>query len=177
MELQDKAAGIYLRKITLEDTEQIVNWRNQKEVQQYFIYQEPFTKEGHENWYSTMIETGKAVQMMICEINKDIPIGSVYIRDINRQHQKGEYGIFIGENTARGKGIGTAAAKLMIRYAFEELGLHKLFLRVYADNIRAIRSYEKAGFVREAYLREDIYLKGQYLDIVLMAVLNQQKTI
>ena len=42
---------------------------------------------------------------------------------------------------------------MMIKYAFEEAGLHKLMLRVLAENDRAVRSYEKAGFVKEAYLR------------------------
>ena len=64
------------------------------------------------------------------------------------------------------------AARLMIRYAFREMGLHRLFLRVFADNARAIRSYEKAGFEREAYLREDVCIEGQYRDMVLMGILN-----
>ena len=49
--------------------------------------------------------------------------------------------------------------------------LHRLFLRVFADNAQAIASYEKAGFVREAYLKEDVCIDGQFRDIVLMAVL------
>ena len=61
----------------------------------------------------------------------------------------------------------------MIKYAFEEMQLHRLFLRVYAENVRAIRSYEKAGFVKEAYLREDVCIDGKYHNIVLMGILNQ----
>ena len=161
--------------MTEEDTDLIVAWRNSDGVRKHFIYQTMFTREGHLNWLRTKVETGKAAQMIICESDADKPLGSVYIRDIDREHHKGEYGIFIGENTARGRGIGTAAAKLMIRYAFEELGLHRLFLRVYADNLRAVRSYEKAGFVREAYLKDDVYVNGAFRDIVLMAVLNPKE--
>ena len=111
--------------------------------------------------------------MIICETETDAPVGSVYVRDIDHAHKKAEYGIFIGDPGARGKGYGTAAARLMIQYCFEELGLLRLFLRVYADNFAAIRSYEKAGFEREAYLREDVYINGQYRDIVLMGILNK----
>lgn len=169
---RDEEAGIYLRDMTLEDTDLIVKWRNSDGVRKHFIYQALFTKEGHEQWVHTMVETGKVVQLIICEADSDKPVGSVYIRDIEKQHNKGEYGIFIGEEEARGRGLGTAAARLMIHYAFEELGLHRLFLRVYADNMRAIGSYEKAGFVREAYLKDDVCINGEYRDIVLMAVLN-----
>lgn len=169
----DEQTGIYLREMTYEDTENIVNWRNSDSVRKNFIYQARFTKESHENWIRTMVETGKVVQMMICETATKKAVGSVYVRDIDRTHHKGEYGIFIGEASARGRGYGTAAARLMIRYCFEELGLHRLFLRVYADNEQAIRSYEKGGFVKEAYLREDVYTDGRFRDIVLMGIINE----
>ena len=167
------AEEIYLRPMTMEDTENIIRWRNSEAVCKRFIYQKPFTKESHENWIKNMIDTGKAVQKIICLKEGDVPVGSVYIRDIDATHHKGEYGIFIGEESARGKGVGTAAAKMMIQTAFQEMGLHRLFLRVFADNRQAIKSYEKAGFVREAYLKDDVCIDGRYCDIVLMAVINQ----
>lgn len=168
--------AIYLRLMTDEDTEDIIRWRNSDAVRKRFIYQAPFTKQSHEKWVETMVRTGKVVQMIICEKAGDKKIGSVYIRDIDAVHHKGEYGIFIGEAEARGKGYGTAAALLMKQYAFSELHLHRLFLRVFADNAQAIASYEKAGFVREAYLRDDVCIDGQFRDIVLMAVLAEPNT-
>lgn len=170
----DEQAGIYIREMTYEDTDHIVEWRNKDSVRKNFIYQALFTRESHENWIRTMIETGKVVQMMICEMATGRAVGSVYIRDIEPIHKKAEYGIFIGEDDARGKGYGTAAAKLMIKYCFEERKLHRLFLRVYAENAQAIASYEKAGFVKEAYLHDDVYVDGRYRDIVLMGIINQQ---
>ena len=61
---------------------------------------------------------------------------------------------------------------MMLRYCFQEEKLHRIFLRVLADNDRAISSYEKAGFVREAYLRESVYLDDAYRDVILMSVLD-----
>ena len=97
------------------------------------------------------------------------------MRDIDETHRKAEYGIFIGEREALSKGYGTEAAKLMIRYAFEERKLHKLMLRVLAGNDRAKKSYENAGFVQEAYLKDDVYLEDGYRDVILMAVINPEK--
>ena len=168
----DREAGIYLRLLTWEDTDLIVAWRNSQAVRRNFIYQELFTRQGHESWIRNMIETGKVVQMIICDLAADRPLGSVYIRDIDRQHNKAEYGIFIGEAQARGRGIGTAAAKLMLRYCFEEEGLHRIYLRAFAHNIQAIRSYEKAGFLREACLRDDVRIDGKYCDIIWMAAIS-----
>lgn len=163
---------IYLRLMDEKDTEDIIRWRNSEFVRRNFIYQKPFTKEGHENWIKTMIDTGKAIQFIICT-KAGRPVGSVYLRDIDHAHHKAEYGIFIGEKDALGCGYGTQAAKLMISYAFTRLKLHKLMLRVLAENKQAYRSYEKAGFVREAYLRDEVFLEGKYKDVIYMAVINQ----
>ena len=116
--------------------------------------------------------------MIIClkddKYEEGIPVGSVYIRDIDRNHNKAEYGIFIGEESARGKGIGSQTAVLMIQYCFEQLKLHRLFLRVFAENKQAICSYEKAGFVQEAYLKDDVRIQGEYRDIVYMGIINPE---
>ena len=168
----DTIAGIYLRPMTYEDTDLIVAWRNSDAVRKNFIYQALFTRESHENWIRNKVKTGEVVQMIICDLETDKPLGSVYIRDIDRHHNKAEYGIFIGESDARGRGVGTAAAKLMLQYCFEEEHLHRIYLRVFADNTRAIRSYEKAGFVREGLLKDDVCIDGVYRDIIWMANIN-----
>lgn len=170
----DEKTGIYLREMTVEDTDKIVAWRNSDEVRKRFIYRGEFTRETHLAWIRNMVETGKVIQMMICDALTDEALGSVYFRDVDRIHQKAEYGIFIGEEGARGRGIGSAAARLALRYAFEEERLHRVFLRVLSDNLRAIKSYENAGFQREALLREDVCLDGTYRDVILMGILNRE---
>ena len=105
---------IYLRPIEDGDTDRIVAWRNQERVRNNFIYQKPFTREGHQNWMRTKVAAGEVVQFIICEKDTGRPVGSVYFRDIDRENQKAEYGIFIGEADAAGKGIGTETARLAV---------------------------------------------------------------
>lgn len=102
---------VYLRPITLEDTENIVKWRNTDRVRKNFIYQKPFTKEGHLAWMRDKVAAGEVVQFILCETEGDRPVGSVYFRDIDTGNKKAEYGIFIGEEDAAGKGYGTLAAR------------------------------------------------------------------
>ena len=73
------------------------------------------------------------------------------------------------------KGIGSEAAKLALDYAFDCLKLHKVMLRVFAHNIRAIQSYKNAGFVQEAYLNDEIKIDNKYYDIILMAKINTEE--
>ena len=87
-EYMDEQAGIYLRLMTADDTDDIVCWRNSEKVKKRFIYQGTFTREGHENWIKTMVKTGKVVQLMICELATDKAVGSVYVRDIDETHHK-----------------------------------------------------------------------------------------
>ena len=166
--------GVVLRPITLEDTENIIKWRNSDSVRRNFIYQDLFTKESQEKWFHTMIETDKARQFIIYNKLSNNPIGTSYLRDIDRVNRKAEYGIFIGTEDDRGKGLGAETAELMIAYGFEVMGLHKIFLRVFSDNIRAQKSYERAGFRQEAYLKEEVFVDGIFKDIILMAKINDE---
>lgn len=142
----EQGKQIYLRPMEITDTEKIVDWRNQDWVRRNFIYQEPFTVEGHMHWIRTQVEPGNAVQFIICTKRDNRPIGSVYFRDIDRGEGTAEYGIFIGEKDAVGCGYGTAAAVEALEYAFVKLHLRRVFLRFLDDNIRAQKSYEHAGF-------------------------------
>ncbi len=162
---------VTIRPITEADTDKIVAWRNNPSVQEHFIYRAPFTRESHLNWFHTRVETGEVAQFMIVADGEEV--GSVYLRDIDQKNKKAEYGIFIGEDANRGMGVGTEAARLIIDYAFCELKLNRVYLRVFAANTRAIKSYEKAGFRFEGRFRDDVIIDGEAYDIVFMGILRE----
>lgn len=166
-------SNITLRPINLDDTNNIIKWKNSDSVKKNFCIQENLTKETHINWYNNRILTGEVQQFVIRDnsINKDV--GSVYLRDIDHKNNKAELGIFIGEEQARGKGIGTESVKKAVEYGFKNLKLHKIFLRVFSNNTAGIKAYEKAGFKYERTAKDDILLpSGKYQDIVFMEILN-----
>jgi len=164
---------VRLRPIAISDSENIVAWRNSESVRSNFIYQADFTVAGQHRWMAEQVATGRVAQFIIELGESQTPVGSTFIRDIDREHRKGEFGIFIGETAARGRGVGTEAAKQMVDHGFSELGLNKIFLRVLAHNRGAVRSYENAGFIREGVLRQDVILAGEPTDVILMAVLRE----
>lgn len=73
-----------------------------------------------------------------------------------------------------GKGYGTDATKTMLRYGFEELGLHKIELQAWAFNTRGIRAYEKAGLIKEGVRRDAAFHGGEFHDQVLMSILEEE---
>ena len=141
--------AVTLRPITDADTDLIVKWRNTPSVVQNFIFRQTFTPEMHRSWLATKVATGQVVQYIILDNADGKPVGSVYYRDVDNHNRSAEYGIFIGEESARGKGLGTETARLFTDFGFAGLHLHRISLRVLAENAAARRSYEKAGFVQE----------------------------
>lgn len=164
---------IYLQNITKEHTSLIVSWRNNPEVRKNFIFQESFTDEVHNKWMDNKVKTGEVVQFIIYLKYTDQPVGSVYLRDIDMVRQKAEFGIFIGEGSARGKGYGREATQLICKYGFEQLNLHKIMLRVLSFNKMAIKSYKYVGFIEEAYLKDEEKIDGKYQDVIYMALFNK----
>lgn len=167
-----KGAQIYLRPICDADTDRVVKWRNDKNVVKNFIYRIPISREAHLDWLKNKVEQGNVHQFVICRNADEIPLGSVYLQNFEEEHKKAEEGIFLGEEQAYGKGIGTEAAKLILKYAFEQLQLHKVVARVLAYNQASVRMHEKAGYVREAYFREELFLDGKYEDFIFFGAIN-----
>jgi len=96
------------------------------------------------------------------------PIGLTGLSHIDRVHRTAEFGIGLGEPDSLGRGYGTEATRLVLDYAFTLLGLHNVWLRVFAYNERAIRAYRRAGFAEIGRRREAHRVGGRAYDEVLM---------
>lgn len=83
-------------------------------------------------------------------------------------------GIAIGHRDSWGKGYGTDAMRLILRYAFTEVNLRRVSLALHAYNTRARRSYEKAGFCFEGLMRLDQLKEGKRSDTVFMGILREE---
>jgi RimJ/RimL family protein N-acetyltransferase len=98
-------------------------------------------------------------------------VGSVSLFNIDSFARHAEAGIALVPD-ARGRGIGTAAISQLVEFSFVRCNLRRIHLQAIATNVRAIRAYEKAGFVIEGRLREHAWVRGAYEDIVLMGILR-----
>ncbi|MBQ2801079.1 MAG: GNAT family N-acetyltransferase [Lachnospiraceae bacterium] len=171
-EMKEQKERIVLELIKKSDTPLIVKWRNNEKVRKNFIFQEIFTEEMHNKWMDTKVASGEVVQFIIRLKESKKAIGSVYFRDIDYDKKEAEYGIFIGEDTERGMGYGSEAARLALAYAFSELKLESVFLRVFADNTAAIRSYSSVGFEETEYQKNAVKNDGIFRDLIFMKKYN-----
>lgn len=166
--------SVYLRSITREDTPTIVRWRNQENVIKYFIYRGDFTEEIHENWLKNKVDTGIVDQFVVCLKDSDTPIGCTYLRDIDMDNRKAEYGVFLGEEEYRGQGIGKEILNLTLEHAFLNRKLHKVYARVLESNKASLYTFLHCGFFQEALFRETVMIDGNYQNVVILSRFNPE---
>ena len=99
--------------------------------------------------------------------------GSVSLWAIDTLSRNGHLGISLGPH-ARGRGWGSDACRVLLRYAFLHRGLHRVQLEVLADNAAAVRAYEAVGFVHEGRRRESAWVDGVFVDELVMSVLQRE---
>jgi RimJ/RimL family protein N-acetyltransferase len=101
-------------------------------------------------------------------------IGFVGLFGVSWNHGEAWVGIGLGDRNYWGNGYGTDAMRVILRYAFHELNLHRVSLGVFEYNQRARRSYEKVGFSIEGRVRGDLLRQGQRWDVFIMGILREE---
>ncbi len=166
-----------LRAMRRADLPLFVSWLNDPQVIEGLIHYIPLSLEDEEAWYESMRKRPREEHPLMIEIRTAKgwePIGNCSLMDIDWRVRQAEFGIVIGAKQHWNRGFGTSALKLMLKHGFHTLNLNRIYLRVHATNQRAIRSYEKAGFVREGTLRQAHYHDGAYVDVIFMGVLRDE---
>lgn len=167
---------VRLRGIEREDLPTFVRWFNDPEVRQYLMMYEPMSMAKEERWFEEMLERKNdfvfAIEAQIGE--QWVHIGNVGLHRIDWKNRTAMFGIALGEKAYWGQGFGTDATRTMLRFAFEELNLHRVELEVFDFNPRAMRSYEKAGFRHEGTRRQALFRQGRYHDVHVMAILQSE---
>lgn len=135
-----------------------------------------WSSEGSQKWLEEMgdLENPDMILFMIQDNQSEELIGFVDLSGMNWLAQDTMIGIGLGDPGYWGRGYGTEAMQLLLRYGFTVLGLHRMSLNVFEYNPRAIRSYEKAGFQVEGRLREALHRDGRRWDMLYMGILREE---
>ena len=166
---------VQLRSMTLADAADIVRWRDDPFVADHMFSDELPSIESHLRWFEQLQTRGDRQEFIIVEQASGHSIGTIGLSSIDRVHRRAEYGILIGEASARGQGYAREASALILDYAFNELQLHRVYLLVFADHLAALDLYKQLGFQIEGTLREHVYKRGVFRDVIEMAILNQTR--
>ena len=167
---------VYLRPAEREDIDLFVRWFADAETTRYLATRAPFSKAMEEKWFESMVEQqGKRqYHFVICLLADDRAIGTAGFHHVNQEDGHATFGISIGEKAEWSKGYGTDALRAICGFGFGELRLERIELDVYITNLRAQRSYEKAGFVSEGILRHAQFADGAFQDLRRMSLLREE---
>lgn len=128
-----------------------------------------FGREDAERWVEALIEHPHA-----WIIEGEALLGAIRLDRVDLVDRRASLAIGLLRLEDQGRGIGTEAARRVLAHGFGELGLHRVSLRVLANNIRAIRCYEKCGFQLEGRERETVFLDGAWRDDLIMGLLSRE---
>jgi diamine N-acetyltransferase len=181
---------IRFRGIEPPDLESFLKWINDPDILPGIGIYLPFASADEQDWYEHMrsrpadehnlaIETQLQPGEHLKPAGLDAEtgwklIGSCGFFNLDWRNRCTEFGIMIGDKAYWNQGYGTEAVGLLVQHGFNTLNLNRIYLRVLENNPRAIRAYEKAGFIHEGRQRQAEFKDGHYQDFLVMSMLRSE---
>ncbi len=155
-----------------EHLDNFVRWFNDPEVVRWLAHNMPVSRMQEEKWFERMAESDRDIVWAVYDEN-DRHIGVTGIHRIDWKDRSAVTGTVIGEKDAWGQGYGSDVMRTRTRWAFEELGLHRLESECFAENMASIRCLEKVGYRRIGIARKKHWRNGRWHDCILWEILEE----
>lgn len=165
---------IYLRLMEEKDISYKVKWINDNEVRKTLDFDYPISEISTKQWLNRVASDNSRKDFIICLKENDKQIGYTGLMNINYKNSKAEMYMGIGEKEYWGKGYAKESRKLLLEYAFMELGLNKIYTYNWVKNEKIIGLNKKLGFKIEGTLRCDKFSHGEFRDKVIMGILRDE---
>jgi len=167
---------VRLRALEPTDLERAYGWVNDREVTQYLMLRYPLSRAQEEKYLTETSSQGSSfldVRLAIETLDGTL-IGMTGLHRARPEDRGAELGIMIGDKSFWSNGYGTDAIQTLLRFAFDQMNMHKVALGVFEFNERAQVCYRKCGFIEEGRAREEYFQDGRYWDIVRMGILRRE---
>jgi RimJ/RimL family protein N-acetyltransferase len=163
---------VRLRAFERADLKRCVEWFADPEVRENLYLRYPMSMDEEERWYEDYVKKLDDNRIFAIETLKGKHIGNVGLHKMDHLNRHAEIGIFIGDKASWGKGCGTEAMLLLVKFAFDEMNLHKVYLMHFEGNARGHKCYLKAGFAEEGVMRDHVFKGGRFKDQIVMSAIN-----
>ena len=162
---------VILRAMELSDCEMIRGMFNDAQMENLVVgWAFPVSQYAQEKWLEKHYGDQSSFRFVI-ETEEDGAVGIATLTDIDWKNRRATHGIKLSSKERRTKGIGTDAVMAIMRYAFDELGLHRLDGSWFETNAASIGLYKKCGWREEGVRREYVYKKGEFRDLTVVGIL------
>jgi len=164
---------IRLRSMEESDIKLKVDWFNDPDINKTLVVTEKFELEKSIQWFKKAVKDKSRCDFVI-DTDRGKPIGLVGLMHIDNIHSTAEIYLVIGEKSYWGKGVMLEAEELLIGWAFDKFGLHKISAPSLAENIASIITMKKLGFKIEGTLRHEMFLHGKRVDMIQLGLLRSE---
>jgi diamine N-acetyltransferase len=174
---------IRLRAVDHDDLPIFMRWVNDPEIRRGISVYLPLSMADEEDWFAGVRKRLPEEHNLVIEVRNPaqdadqvswMMIGGCSFFNYDQRNRSAEFGIMIGDKRYWNQGYGTESVRLLVQHGFNTLNLNRIYLRVYENNPRAIRAYEKAGFTHEGRQRQADFKDGQYFDLLVMSILKEE---
>ena len=164
---------IKLRYYEIKDFDLVMKLRNLPESYDWFYEFEPINSFMTKSWWEQSFNKKDEKNFIIADIKTDEAIGTCSLVHIDYRSRKCEFGRFIIDPELSHPKAAVEAEYLILEYAFEHLGLNKVYIEVLKNNTKVISLHNKFGFVGESVFREHVFKANSFVDAVGMALFNK----
>lgn len=154
-----------------ENLQAIVKWRTDGDVNKYLRpgYR---TLEKVKEWYHGYFSS-RGNRLFAIRAD-DMLVGYCTIESVERSNNKCELGIVLGEKAYWRKGIGSTVIRQLLKWAFADLGMHRVEAIIQGDNVASIRCFSRVGFQLDGRLRDAKWRDGRYVDLLVYSILDEE---
>jgi len=165
---------VVLRAITTADLDGgWLDWMNDAAVTRHLATPGPLTADDLAA-YLAASAWPSAAMFAVCDRETGVHIGNARLSAFDWANHRCTFGWILGHPDYRGRGLGAEALALLLRYGFAQLGLHRIYSGIHADNEPSLRSARRVGMVQEGVQRDGALCEGQFVDVVDVAMLHAE---
>lgn len=158
---------IVLRAVENEDNAMLLSLINDPDTEMMLGGSSwPVSETEQLTWFEHQERSKDVLRCIIALQEDEKAIGTIILSDIDQKNGTGHIHIKMSMNGGRGKGYGTDAVNTLVRYAFEELRLNCIYANILSYNEASIKLFERCGFQREGVLRQRIFKKGKFINML-----------
>lgn len=173
---KNEGKGIRLRQLCEKDVEGMLEWMHDPEIQNNFrVALQDMNREDALRFIKEAECTpvsGKSIHYAIVDKNDEY-LGTISLKNVDLESKNAEYAISLRKK-AQGLGIAEKATREILKIAFGDFGLERVYLNVLPENERAIHLYEKCGFIFEGEFRNHLYLRGEFKSLRWYSLLREE---
>lgn len=164
-----------LRAIEREELPALMEWRNQPEYRRFFREYRELSSLHQENWFENKVMRDNGTEMFsIIELASKELIGACGLCYIDWINRNADFSIYIGKDHLYIDEVyAVDAARVMMKYGFEELNLHRLWAEIYDFDVKKQKMFETLGFSFEGRHKEQHWTEGKYVDSLYFGIVKK----